>query len=331
MKERPSRDLAVAIREYAPSSNIVIDGLTYKSAGILLNKFAPDEDFSTPINMKCEWRCHSCGSIGESSETIFDKKCTECGEGLRQDNIKPFIEPQGFAVDFYSSPTNNISMQTYIPMEDPWVTADAELKTLPKELLGSYRNNTAGHVFYCSSGTNGFGYAVCLKCGRASSMEADGEFPNDLQPNTEHKKLQGKLSKDGDHTCEGSHDQYAIKENLHLGTSDQTDVFEVYLKDPNTNAYLKHDLGDKLSWTIAVVLRQALASIHGINVDEIGYTVKPTSIAGCEYPVAGIALFDRCGGGAGFSSTSPKYIEDMLRTAKDYVDCPDNCNSACQS
>jgi len=36
MKERPARDIAVAIREYAPGAEVVIDGLVYKSAGILL-------------------------------------------------------------------------------------------------------------------------------------------------------------------------------------------------------------------------------------------------------------------------------------------------------
>ena len=333
MKERPGRDLAVAIREYAPGADIVLDGLVYKSAGILLNPFAPDENFKQAVKMKCEWRCHKCGYIDQADEALFNNKCTECNTSLKPENIKKFIEPQGFTVDFYSSPTNNISVQNYIPVEEPWVTANGDLKELFNPSLGSYRNNTAGHIFHYSSGANGKGYAICLRCGKADSMIADNEFPENLQPSKAHKKLQGKPQGKESADCEGSDDQYSIVQNLHLGTSDQTDVFEIYLKDPQTNKYLPHKPNDNLSWTIAVVLRQALANIHGINADEIGYTVKPTTLelSDCEYAVAGIVLFDRCGGGAGFSSAAPKYIKDMLNKAKNYLDCPDECNSACQS
>ena len=57
-------------------------------------------------------------------------------------------------------------------------------------------------------------------------------------------------------------------------------------------------------WTLAVVLRQTLADIHGVNADELGYTVKSDNSDHFEYPVTAIALFDKCGGGAGFSSAA---------------------------
>ena len=330
MRERPGRDISVAIREYAPGADVVIDGLVYKSAGILLNPFAPDEDFGKPVKVSSEWRCHQCGCIGQSTSSIFDHRCAECGEELKRANIREFIEPLGFAVDFYSTPSTDISTQHYIPVEEPWITAKSALRALYNPLLGSYRSSSEGHIFHHSSGDRGSGYAICLKCGRAESMPAENEYPSNLQPGKPHRKLQGKAGTEGEANCPGGESQHAIAANVYLGASDQTDVFELYLKDPGTKEYLLHKPNDSVLWTIAVAMRQALADIHGITSDEIGYTVKPTSLPGCA-SASGIALYDRCGGGAGFSSSAPYHIKEMLLIARKYLECPEECGSACQS
>jgi hypothetical protein len=147
MRERPGRDISVAIREYAPGSDVVIDGLVYRSAGILINKFSPGDDYSDPQKMLVEWRCHSCGSIGNETGVTFENCCSDCGTSLIIENIKEYIEPIGFAVDFYSSPTTDISSQMYIPVQEPWVTADSKLNVLFEPKLGSYRNSSHGHIF----------------------------------------------------------------------------------------------------------------------------------------------------------------------------------------
>lgn len=331
LRERPGRDLPIAIREYAPGADIILNGLVYRSAGILINKFSPNEDFSDPQKMTTEWRCHSCGFIDNELGSSFDGGCSECGTKLSPDNIKEYIEPAGFAVDFYSSPSNDISTQTYVPVQEPWATTSSELNSLFDPRLGSYRASSQGHIFHHSSGEFGKGFAVCLRCGKAGSMTTEEEAPKELQAGKPHKKLQGKLGPEESAWCEGSDEAYAIKEGIHFGTTDQTDIFELYLKYPSENRYLKHHKHDQLPWTLAVVLRQALADIHGINADEIGYTVKPTKLADCNYPVAGIVLFDRAGGGAGFSSSAPRYLKKIFNKALKHLDCEEHCDSACQS
>lgn len=331
MRERPGRDMAIAIREYAPGSDVVLDGLVYHSAGILLNKFSPNEDFSEPQKVMVEWRCHSCGFIDNESGATFDNHCSDCGTKLRPDNIKEYIEPIGFAVDFYSSPTTDISSQTYIKVQEPWVTANSKLNRLFEPRLGDFRNSAQGHIFNHSSGEYGTGFAVCLSCGKAESMAIDGEYPDKLQPGKSHLKLQGKPGPESSAQCEGADEAYAIKPGVHLGATNQTDVFELYLKHPNENHYLEHHVNDQLPWTLAVVLRQALADIHGINAEEMGYTIKPSTIPDCNYPVAGIVLFDKSGGGSGFSSSAPHHIQEMFKKALEHLQCSDNCDSACQS
>jgi DEAD/DEAH box helicase domain-containing protein len=330
MKERPARDVAVAIREYAPGAEVVIDGLVYKSAGILLNTFSPDSSPEGQI-IKKEWRCRKCGDIGNCSSSGFSNSCDSCGAELYSDDVREYIEPAGFAVEWQSSPKNDVSTQTYIPVEQPWVTAKAELVPLFQPLLGSLRASSQGHIFSHSAGLNGTGYAICLICGKAESMPLKGDDSLSLKAGKHHNRLQGKANGSADPRCEGSDEQYAIKAGIHLGATDQTDVFELYLKDPTKNTYLKHEKNDQLMWTLAVALRQALADCHGVNSDEIGYTVKPTMLLGCNYPVATIALYDTAGGGAGFSSQAPKHLEVMLKTARKYLDCVAECKSACQS
>ena len=331
MRERPARDLPMALREYAPGAEIVLDGLCYQSAGILLNKFSPNEDFSQPQRMRVEWRCHICGGIGHDSGAVFDRACNDCGAQLKAENIIEFIEPEGFAVDFYSSPTNNITSQTYIPIQEPWVSAGSELTPLFEHRLGTYRSSPEGHIFHRSSGVHGTGYAVCLRCGKADSMTVDGEFPHDLMLGKPHMRLQGKPGVESSAHCEGADEAFAIKKSVHLGTTNQTDVFELNLKHPTDGAYLRHSKGDTLPWTLSVVLRQVLADIQGINADELGYMVKPTALPDCRYPVASIVLYDKNSGGAGFSSSAVRYLPQMLQRALSYLDCRESCESACQA
>jgi hypothetical protein len=78
-----------------------------------------------------------------------------------------------------------------------------------------------------------------------------------------------------------------------------------------------------------VVLRQSLADILGINVDELGYTVKPTKLLNCDYAVATIVLYDKSSGGSGFASSAQYYFQDLFSKARKYLEC--SCQSVCQN
>lgn len=327
-KGLPERDMAYAIREYAPGADMVLDGLVYKSAGVVLrNEYDP----KTPVNMSLEWRCGSCGNIGNASSAGFDNKCDICDTEILMDDRREYVEPFGFSVDFYSDPGTDITYQAYIPVEEPWVTANTDLEPLFNPALGSFKSSQSGHIFHHSSGTNGKGYAVCLRCGRAESMKADGDTPDSLNPSKSHKRLRGKSGADDSTFCDGSGEPYSLKTNLFIGSTNQTDVFELYLKGPNGGDYLEHKKKDQLAWTLAVVLRQSLADIHGVNANEMSFTVKPSQLAGKVKAASGIVLFDSCSGGAGFASSAERNIQAMLKGARRYLECEDNCESVCQS
>jgi hypothetical protein len=279
--------------------------------------------------MLIAWRCDSCGAIDHGIGSIVENYCMECGAEIKLENKRNFIEPAGFAVDFYESPTTDISNQHYVPVKEPWVTAKDILRSLPNAKAGLFRSGTHGDIFYRSSGEFDCGYAVCLACGRADSMLSADKLPKVFL--TPHKKLRGKPEKDMSQSCEGSNRTFTIKPNLHLGYVDHTDVFELYLKQTSSAEFLKHSDEDniKISWTLAVVLRQALADILGINVDELGYTVKPTRLLDCDYAVATIVLYDKCSGGAGFASSTQYYFNELFSKARNYLQC--SCKSVCQN
>jgi len=332
-RAKPSRNLSMAIREYAPGSDIVLDGLVYKSEGLSLNWHIPQGETDIVENQKIRsaWRCHRCGSSGTAASN-FNNKCDECGESIFPENKLRFIQPSGFATGFYSLPTNDVSNQHFIPFQDPWVDAAGDLRPLPNSSTGFFKSSTDGHIFYYSSGEHNNGYALCLRCGRAESM-----LPDDIDPPmvTSHEKLRGKINGEQNRTCDTDGSDFLIQRGIHLGYEDRTDVFEIYLKNPSTNDFLYAEGQSKeynltLSMTLAVAFRQSLASCLGINSEELGFAVKQTRIDKSQHNVYAICLYDNCGGGGGFSSAAPQYLYQIFEKAKEYLECKSNCEGACE-
>ncbi|MFI3157881.1 MAG: DUF1998 domain-containing protein [Methylococcaceae bacterium] len=329
IREKPTRDLSIAIREYAPGCDIVLNGLAYRSAGLSLSWHSPESGANETQKLITAWRCDHCGAIDNALSSVSSSVCSNCREPLKSEHKREFIEPAGFAVDFYSSPHTDVSAQHYVPVKEPWVTAKDRLRPLPNPQLGQFRAGSRGDIFYHSSGEHEHGYALCWYCGRADSMTAENKLPEVfLKP---HKKLRGRPEGETDAWCSGNDSEFAIKTNLHLGYVDHTDVLELYLKNSNEQTFLDYRNEDskKIAWTLSVVLRQALADILGINVDEMGYTVKPTKLTDCSHPVAAIVLYDKSSGGAGFASSAYRYFDELFVKAREYLKC--NCQGVCQN
>lgn len=325
-RAKPSRDLSIAIREYAPSNDLVLNGLVYRSAGLTLNWHTPNDQVQETQKLMKIGRCKTCGAMKHSFGSQFPALC-HCGAGFSPTECREFIEPAGFAVDFHSTPTTDVSMQHYVPVQEPWVTANGELC---HETFGSYRVDTQGSIFYHSSGEQGLGYALCWCCGRAESMTQDDKLPDVFSK--PHQKLRGSFGAGSklERFCDGNEKDFSIKRNLHLGYVDNTDVLELYLKHPD-DEYLNHnnETDKQIAWTLAVVLRQALADCLGIACDELGFTVKPTTLPDCSLSVAAIVIYDVCSGGGGFSCAAPSFFIDMFAKAQGYLHC--SCAGVCQN
>lgn len=327
-RERPTRNLAIAIREYAPGAQVVLDGLVYQSEGVLLNVNEPESGFTEPQRFEAAWRCNHCGQIGY--EKTYQSKicCTNCGHDINLRDIQEYLTPEAFSVGFYGEPTNDITSQTYLPVESEWVSADNPPQTLFNPSVGSYRVSDQGNIFYHSRGQHQKGYAVCLRCGRAESMSENDELPK-VFSDSGHKRLRGIVGQDS--WCDGTIENFAVKTNVAFGGTLQTDVFELYLKHPETSNYFRQGHDEKLAWTLAATLREALAEIHGIDASEMGFLVKPIDLEDSNGKSLAIVLYDKNGGGSGFASTGYKNLEDMFEKSLIQLDCPVHCDMACQS
>ena len=320
-RELASRDKVTALREYAPGSEVVMDGLVYRSAGITLNWHSPasQQEVREIQDIRLAWRCHRCGGSGSSHLLDVSQHCQICGEPIRPENIQEFLAPAGFAVDFYSEPHNDVTRQHFVPVEAPWINAQGDWRFLPNPSLGRFRATPYGHVFYQSRGINGTGYALCLACGRAEPMGMDEEaLPVAFQK--PHRKLRGGRSENL--ICPGSHDQWKIKRKLTLGHEAFTDVLEIQLKTVD-GIWLQDRVA---ALTLATALRDAVAESLGVQATEFGCNIKESS------PEPGtrcqsILIYDLHA--AGYSSSSERFIEDIFRLARTRLLCKANCDSAC--
>lgn len=332
---KPSRDVSVALGEYAPGAEIVLDGRVYVSSGITLNWHNPNDDIKETQLLRTAWRCNKCGLSGVGGME-FKNQCTSCGHTITNTNGKPknsieFIEPTGFATSFYDSKiTNNVSQQKYVPAQLPWISSTTPIMPLPNAALGQYRSDERGEIFYHNSGEYGQGFAICLECGYAESMKEIDTLPTGF---SEHKKLRGKKSSGRDSNTNCNPDTGRIKRNLHLGHAHHTDVFELYLKN-EANQYLQvsDPQNEELCWSLGVALRHGLTQSLGINAEEVGVQIKQVKNDQLDkQPIYAICLYDTSGGGSGFASQAPLFLKEMFDGAKLLLNCRANCGDACES
>jgi DEAD/DEAH box helicase domain-containing protein len=327
---KPTRNMAVALTEYAPGSQIVLDGRVFTSRGITLNFQNPNDHVINHQVIHKAWRCRACGTSGVShygnSNTCANPNCTN------PQNIEFFeyLEPAGFATSFYGNVTNDISSQKFVAAQAPWVNTHSELKSLINPSIGSYIADEAGEIFYHNKGENGNGFVLCFKCGYTDSLNADGLIPNSFNY---HDKLRGKNARDNQRSCDYTSNQ--LKSPISLGFADKTDVFELYLKHQNTGEYfsVSNQENKKLSWTLGVAFRHGLSKTLGINAEEIGVTVKQVMNQNLSNnPIYAICLYDTNSGGSGFASLAGQtdIFKSMLQYGRELLGCQ-NCQNACQN
>lgn len=309
----PQRSLDLAIRDYAPGSEVVLDGLVHRSAGVTLNwkRPASEEKLSEVQSLSYHWQCNDCGA--SDSTKGLPEACTACGS-THIDSTE-YLRPAGFTVDpreKYHADTDTIS---YVPPHPPQVsTRDAAWRYLPWPDTGRMRQSRTGRVFYANYGPGGNKYALCLHCGRA-----EAEPGNDQVPLLEHKPLRWARSEDHSR-CLGNDNSWKIKRHIALGHEITTDVVELQLA---------HKMSEGAANALAIALRESLARQLGIEADEMGFATRmlPGPYAAAS---PSLLLFDKASGGAGFAVSLEDNLEPVLKGCEDVLDCrTPGCVKAC--
>jgi len=334
-----SRDRITGLREYAPGAELVMDGLVYKSSGITLNWHAPAsaENVKELQLFKKAWRCGQCGASDSAINPGLEINCQECGAPIERDNIREYLVPAGFAVDFFDEPHNDISRLQYVPVKAPWLNVPASWVCLANPALGQLRASQQAHLFNYTSGANQKGFAICLECGKAEPMLSypDASAPANEQylpaifrQKAQHRRLRGGKSNeqgDGTNICPGSHNSWKIKQNVHLGHDSLTDALELVLRNPTSGELLNDDI---TAYSIAVALREAIAADLGIQTEELGCASHPIKVDG--QPTRAIQVFDLRSGGYTTQAAERLNEASLWRKVIARLDSC-NCSHACQN
>ena len=314
-RDFPTRGVETAIREYAPGSDVVLDGLVYRSAGVTLNwqRPATDSDVREIQSLRYFWHC-PCGAAGDSLR--LPALCPACG---RADPTREHVlEPAGFSTDLLEDPSADAETVSFVPGVTPLVSVpDADWVILDNPEAGRMRATANGLVLGLSRGPNGHGYAICLSCGRAEPEI--GTAAAKVSPLGQHKRLRlGRRQL----ACDAVPGSFAIQRNLRLGFSRRTDVCELQL----------FGIADEtVATTCAVALREGLSRELGIERGELGWAAERRPRPDGQLAWS-LLLFDTAAGGAGYATAVMRDFPALVRTARAVLECRNpSCETACPS
>lgn len=309
-KTNPSYPISRALTEFAPGNNILIDGLNYKSAGIVMKNTWGDTSVRTTIQ-----GCTKCGFQRTVDFGKVNEKCPKCDNvntfvgielGEHTGHFTELIEPVGFSIDLFHTPTRVISERSKPQYLEPLLL---NIEPWLQEQNGyiDYRNSSSEEnteILFYNSG-NGEGYSLCMDCGRVE---------------TTHEKLQGHLrlrggkDRDGESICSANN----VRDHIILGSKFNTDFTEIRLKT-DSNAFVNNK---RLIYSLGVIFTKVLADHLGIEESELGFGIKRYK----NYQT--IFIYDTAKGGAGYASQFRIYTKEILAQAlKDLDNC--DCSAAC--
>jgi DEAD/DEAH box helicase domain-containing protein len=317
-KSKPSYFITRALSEFAPGNQIVLDGKSYTSEGIILKN-----DRGVHSETEIIQSCSHCGYqriVEVANNNDIDSKCPHCehnsfvGINFKNPEIRgsftEMIQPAGFAVDIYQSPSRKINEVSNIQYVDPLLINVKPWQTVSTALFDSRDSEGSAEILFYNVGS-GNGYAVCLHCGRTA---------NDKDLLAGHKRLRGGKNKDNEKNsvCSGNDSSYAIHQNVILGGRFKTDFCEMRFKDEN-NVFSRNE---SLLYTLGAVLSKELSHFLAVEESEIKFGIKKYD------QFSSVFIFDTAKGGAGYASQFTLYSDEIFKIAKEKLSqC--NCDKAC--
>jgi ATP-dependent helicase YprA (DUF1998 family) len=278
-----TRDLRLAISDYAPGSELVANGYLWKSGGVY--RF-PDRELPTRHYVAC-----SCGWYEEGISQIELEACPACGNsGKKAPRSRTYIEPEfGFVASRETPKRPSVRPQRVyantVHLVDASLEADARQLVLETGAVVEHRYAERGQLVVINDG-RGLGYRICKWCG-AGEQAAPGQ-----RSRSDHEHpLSGR-------TCRGPWDWVS------LGHTFETDVLELRIDAFGAPA------GADAWWGLLYAVVEAAAERLEIARDDIDGTLHlrrdgpPTLI-----------LFDDVPAGAGHVRRVREELETVLHDA----------------
>ncbi|MDB6146539.1 MAG: box helicase [Spartobacteria bacterium] len=319
-----------ALQEYVPGSRLLVGGRMITSRGILKSWGAGGGPGSNSLGLRGQYaRCvngHFCFSVARDLD-----ECPTCLAALS--GIRYFLMPRhGFTTAVWDPPTFGTEVEKVGTVERQTISFAgryAQEATLVVPDLGGVQYLTAqyresGEIFVYNQGENGCGFALCLRCGFATSETVFGQGMIGLSP--EFRNHAPITEKDGWKNC--IHPDYSpeLLRNQTLAARETTDVLLL-----DFSRFLPYeDSRRPLCNTLGRAFQIAGAALLELDVRELGFLAVPAGDGGRGL---GVALYDNVPGGAGHVRELMELGRRWLEEARQvlYVDAEHNerCDRMC--
>ena len=339
----PSRSLDVAIREYAPGKDVVLNGAVYRSAGLQLAWKVPESEAEVKQHQSLHYVAHcECGYHSAEHDSIFEleSQCPECNSHLK---CMEYLTPTGFQVDYRAQLHNDYTRPEYAEYKQPLVSVDdAEWQSLGKLDYGRFRATQFGNLFHYNDGY-GAGFAFCWHCGRTHTIETKPDIDGNIvvpdsekaRITTKHRRLSG-TRKDDDPNCPNepwsikagkiNAETQAIDTPVVFGFATTTTMLELQLRNPVSQNWINNKT---LGISLGTAMRIAFCRTEGVSESEIGISVQVRTSPD-RTSTTSIFIFDKASQGAGYAMQVAERLPEVLEAAYDYVNkCASSCDKAC--
>jgi ATP-dependent helicase YprA (DUF1998 family) len=287
---RLSRDLAIAIGEYAPGSQIVANGYIFESTGIRKLK-----GFEVPTIFYTE--CKECKTykVIERLNPSFPERKAICDGCSTENAVHKMIIPKfGFTATKREKAggrkpvrenRSRVFFSEYFYSSDEAIKAQQLVSE--KDIVLPFNSHTVrvkyspfGKLSVVSRGRKGEGYKICTKCG---SML--------IGKNNSHKNLSGQ-------SCEGTIESRPV----HLGHEFVSDILEIEFE----NKSVEFGVWESVLYAILNGITSALSINRGDIDGCIRYNNRTSP---------SIVIFDKVPGGAGYMQVVYENLREVFKAA----------------
>lgn len=287
--ENPSRDIKVALFEYAPGQRVFIDGATYTIGGVKWNK-----NFSNATVKKC-----SNGHIWDSGHDDCPICKSPTDEWSNFGRSISMITPTGF---YPHSETSRITKRKSMGYEiGTMLLGVGNWADNNQQRLYNHRANSSfdgnvqnAKILYYNMGY-GKGFYVCKGCGYAVPV------PMDVNANTETEIITGLMGEGHRYrsqkcTLDDKNLSNEILRRQILGGTIQTDFCEIALYDELNQPMLNNKTNECIATTLGLMLCRSYADERGYDRNEIDFIVRKQN------GEISICVYDTAKGGLGYAN-----------------------------
>ena len=297
-----SRDLKLAISEFAPPAQIVANGKVWKSYAI---NTIPDKSWPTYIY----YECPKCKKVYPPMSGMVDVNVDLEEEGKRKCDFcetlmdaRKFIMPIfGFSTQMGDKPKpvgENRPSTYFVTQTQFWGISDltekqkAEARDRKINIRGRNIEITyspGGKLFVLNQGSNHRGFRICPRCGFAND-------PATLLKGGKHETKYKKI-------CGNTSMIYAS-----LGHQFSTDILKIILPSHIVDLQMPEGIQPKDQYlsTLYAILEGASTALD----------ISRNDISGCVAGHNEIILFDDTAGGSGFVKSIFNHFEEVLQEAR---------------